>query len=257
MNITIFKFLIMNSIGIFLFFIPITLMNESTIPLSHIVNFLKRSCPELTELYAFIIIFAGGCYPFLMNTWKKNIITRIFSILKVIGILIAFTAYFKLGPDFLLSKDMAPFLFNSLVISVGLIVPVGAILLSFLIDYGLLEFFGVLMQPIMNKIFRTPGKSAIDALASFVGSYSVGLMITDKVYQDGYYNSREASIIATGFSTVSVTFMIIVAKTVGIVDEWNLFFWPTIIITFVITAITVRIYPLNKIEDKYYNRFKT
>ena len=256
MNINIFKFLIMNSIGIFLFFIPITLMNESTIPLSHIVNFLKRSCPELTELYAFIIIFAGGCYPFLMKTWKKNIITRIFSILKVIGILIAFTAYFKLGPDFLLSKDMAPFLFNSLVISVGLIVPVGAILLSFLIDYGLLEFFGVLMQPIMNKIFRTPGKSAVDALASFVGSYSVGLMITDKVYQDGYYNSREASIIATGFSTVSVTFMIIVAKTVGIIDEWNLFFWPTIIITFAITAITVRIYPLNRIDDKYYNNFK-
>ena len=253
---TVIKFFIMNTIGIILFFIPVTIMNESTIPLAHIVNALKETFPKFAEFYAFLIIVAGGCYPFIIRTWRKNKITCAFSILKIVGIFIAFSAYFKIGPTFLLSKDMAPFLFNTLVISVGLIVPVGAILLSFLIDYGLLEFFGVLMQPIMRKLFRTPGKSAIDALASFVGSYSVGLMITDKVYQEGYYTSREASIIATGFSTVSVTFMIIVAKTVGIADDWNSFFWPTIIITFLITAITVRIYPLKKIEDKFYKDSK-
>lgn len=51
----------------------------------------------------------------------------------------------------------------------SILIPVGAIALSLLVGYGLLEFIGVLMQPIMRKVFNTPGESAIDAVASFVG----------------------------------------------------------------------------------------
>ena len=69
------------------------------------------------------------------------------------------------------------------------------------------------MKPVMRPIWKTPGRSAVDAVASFVGSYSVGLLITNRVYKEGFYSEKEASIIATGFSTVSATFMIVVAKT--------------------------------------------
>lgn len=48
---------------------------------------------------------------------------------------------------------------------------------------------------------------------------------------------REAVIIATGFSTVSAAFMIIVAKTLGLMAQWNFYFWSTLVITFIITAI--------------------
>ena len=108
------------------------------------------------------------------------------------------------------------------------------------------------MQPIMRPIWRTPGRSAIDAVASFVGSYSLGLLITNRVYKEGKYTAREAAIIATGFSTVSATFMVIVAKTLGLMDMWNLYFWVTLIVTFIVTAITTRIWPLNRIKDDYY-----
>jgi nucleoside recognition membrane protein YjiH len=102
----------------------------------------------------------------------------------------------------------------------------------------------------MNPVWKTPGRSAIDAVASFVGSYSIGLLITNKVYKEGKYSAKEASIIATGFSTVSATFMIIVAKTLGLMDRWNFYFWSTLFITFLVTAITVRLFPLkNKSED--------
>ena len=76
----------------------------------------------------------------------------------------------------------------------------------------------------MKPLFKTPGKSAIDAVASFVGSYSIGLLITNRVYNSGHYSAKEAAIIATGFSTVSATFMVIVAKTLNLMDIWNLFF---------------------------------
>jgi len=116
----------------------------------------------------------------------------------------------------------------------------------------LMEFIGVFMEPIMRPVWKTPGRSAIDAVASFVGSYSLALLITDKVYQEGKYTGKEAAIIATGFSTVSATFMIVVARTLGLMDMWLLYFWLTLIVTFVVTAITARLYPLSKKPDTYY-----
>lgn len=135
-------------------------------------------------------------------------------------------------------------------LSVGLIVPIGALALAFLIGYGLLEFTGVLVQPVMRPIWRTPGWSAIDAVASFVGSYSLALLITDRVFREGKYTVREAAIIATGFSTVSATFMIIVAKTLGLMDIWNFYFWTTLVVTFIVSAITARIWPLSGLRTR-------
>jgi nucleoside recognition membrane protein YjiH len=247
--IVITKLGIYSLVGILFFFVPVKINQTSTILLDHIVSFLRGNYPESTALYAALIILLGGIFPFYKGTWRRSNTQTIFSLLKLGGIIIGLMAYFSVGPDFLFEKDMLPFLFNKLVIPVGLIVPIGAIFLAFLISYGLLELIGVLAQPIMRPLFKTPGKSAIDALASFVGSYSIGLLITNRVYKSGQYSAKEAAIIATGFSTVSVTFMVIVAKTLGLMDIWNLFFWSTLAITFVVTAITVRLPPLSKMDD--------
>lgn len=34
-------------------------------------------------------------------------------------------------------------------------------------------------------------------------------------------------------------------------DRWNLYFWSTLLITFIVTAVTVRMYPLNRFPDEY------
>ncbi len=246
-----FKFVVYSLVGIFMFFVPITIGGKSTIPLDHLVTGIKTVIPGVVPVYALIVIIMGGIYPFYKKTWNKDAVTTVFSVLKLIGIVVAFMAYFKIGPAFLFEADMVPFLFDKLVIPVGMIVPIGAAFLSFLVGYGLLEFIGVLMQPVMKPIWKTPGRSAIDAVASFVGSYSIGLLITNRVFKEGKYTIKEAAIIATGFSTVSATFMIIVAKTLELMDYWNPFFWSTLVITFLVTAITVRIKPLSSKEDRY------
>jgi nucleoside recognition membrane protein YjiH len=135
---------------------------------------------------------------------------------------------------------------------VGLLVPIGSVFLALLVGYGLLEFIGIFMQPVMRPIWKTPGRSAIDAVASFVGSYSIGLLITNRVFKEGKYSIKEAAIIATGFSTVSATFMIVVAKTLNLMEMWNAYFWVTFVVTFIVTAITTRIWPLSKMSDDYY-----
>jgi len=246
------KFILLSAFGIFMFFIPITIGEKSTIPLDHVVSFIKGISPVLGKYYALIVIILGAVYPFYNKSWNKDKVTMFFSVAKVVGMVVAFMAIFNVGPAWMFEKDMVPFLYDKLVISVGMIVPVGAVFLAFLVGYGLLEFIGVIMQPVMKPIWKTPGRSAIDAVASFVGSYSIGLLITNRVYKEGKYSAKEAAIIATGFSTVSATFMIIVAKTLGLMDMWNFYFWSTLVITFVITALTVRIFPLSKKSDKNY-----
>jgi nucleoside recognition membrane protein YjiH len=183
---------------------------------------------------------------------EPGAVDKVFSGFKVIGLLVGIMLVFDFGPGWLFEPDMGPFLFDNLVVPVGLLVPIGAVFLALLVGYGLLEYVGVLVQPVMRPIWKTPGRSAIDAVASFVGSYSLGLLITNRVYKEGKYSAREAAIIATGFSTVSATFMVVVATTLDLMGSWNAYFWTTLLVTFLVTAVTVRIWPLSSISGSYF-----
>jgi nucleoside recognition membrane protein YjiH len=246
------KFFIFSAIGIFVFFVPVTLNGKSSIMLDHFVSYIQLAVPSVLPYYALLVILLGAVYPFVTKSWNKDIVTTVFSILKIFGLVTATMLVFNFGPKWFFDPNMAPFLFNKLVISVGLLVPIGSVFLALLVGYGLLEFIGIFMQPVMKPIWKTPGRSAIDAVASFVGSYSIGLLITNRVFKEGKYSIKEAAIIATGFSTVSATFMIVVAKTLNLMEVWNAYFWVTFVVTFIVTAITVRIWPLNKMSDSYY-----
>lgn len=248
----IWKFFVYSFIGGFIFFVPVTMGDKKSIIIDHIVTYIQLHAGPVLPYYALVIIAAGAVYPFASGRWKQSTVNLIFSIFKLIGLVVGMMLVFNIGPAWLFDPNMGPFLFNKLVIPVGLLVPIGAVFLALLVGYGLLEFIGVLTRPIMRPIWKTPGRSAIDAVASFVGSYSVGLLITNRIYKEGKYTAKEASIIATGFSTVSATFMVIVAKTLGLMEMWNTYFWLTFFVTFLVTAITVRIWPLAKIKDEYY-----
>lgn len=217
------RFILFAAFGIFMFFVPITINEKSTIPIDHIVGWIK-SIPYYAPIYAGIIVTLGALLPFIRKTWNRSLSAIIFSLLKLLGIPFILMAITNRGPAFLMEKDVIPFIYNSIVVTVTTIVPIGSIFLAFLVNYGLMEFIGIFMQPVMKPLWKTPGRSAIDAVASFVGSYSLALLITDKVYQDGKYSAKEAAIIATGFSTVSATFMIVVARTLDIMDYWLLYF---------------------------------
>lgn len=238
------KLVLFSFIGIFFFFVPVTIAGKSTILLDHAATAVSTQLRPVAVVFVCVLIAYGAIAPFVRGTWNKNVTEMIFSVLRVLGLVLAGMYLAGIGPDILFAPDMLPFLFDKLVLSVGLIVPIGALALAFLIGYGLLEFTGVIVQPVMRPIWRTPGWSAIDAVASFVGSYSLALLITDRVFREGKYTVREAVIIATGFSTVSATFMIIVAKTLDLMGSWNLYFWTTFVVTFAVSAIMARLWPI-------------
>jgi nucleoside recognition membrane protein YjiH len=253
-NTGLYKFLGYSLFGVFMFFCPITVGGRSTIPVDHIISFITGNWLEGAKIYILIVMYCGAVLPFLRKTWNKDAMTVFFSAAKVCGALIGTILYFKLLPDlkWLWRPDFGPFLFDRLAMPVGLVIPIGSVFLAFLANFGLMEFTGVLMTPVMRPMFRTPGRSAIDAVASFVGSYSIALIITNNMYRQGKYSAREAAIIATGFSTVSATFLLVVARTLNLMDHWTLYFWVSLVVTFIVTAITAYIWPLCSYPNTYF-----
>lgn len=242
-----------SGIGLFSFFVPITINAKTTILFDHCASYLASSFRSASIAFVVLLILYGSLIPFINGSWKTSYLNLTFSVFKIMGLVLACMYFFNIGPSVFFAPDVLPFLFEKLALTVGLIVPLGAVALSFLIGFGLLEFIGVLLEPIMRPLLRTPGYSAVDAVASFVGSYSIGLLITNRIFMQGRYTVREAVIIATGFSTVSTAFMVIVAKTLSLIPFWNFYFWSTLFITFTITSISAYIYPIANLPE---TRFK-
>lgn len=246
------RFFLYSGLGIFAFFVPFPVGDTNTILLDHIVGWLKVGLGDAAKYVVWLIILAGAVVPFYTGTWRKSVARRVFAFLYIFAAIIATMLVFNFGPSVVFREELGPFLMNKLVIPVGLLIPVGAPFLGLLVGFGLMEFIGVFVQPIMRPLFKTPGRSAVDAVASFVGSYSLGLLVTDRVYKAGGYTSKEASIIAAGFSTASATFMVVIAKALGLMSVWGLYFGATLIVTFIVTAIMVRVPPISSIPDEYY-----
>lgn len=247
------KFFVYSFIGIVIFFVPININNNSSILLDHFVTWLSGTSPILIKTFIMVIFIVGAISPFIKGTWKHSTVEIIFTLFKILGVFIGFLLIFNIGPSWLLSEQTGAYVFNYLVIPVGVTVPVGGAVLALLVGYGLLEFVGVYAQKVMYPIWKTPGRSAVNALASFVASFAVGLLITNKEYKEGKFTKKQSVIIATGFSTVTVAFMIVIAKTLGLMNIWNLYFWSTLFVTAAVTACTVRIWPINKINNTYYD----
>ncbi|MEQ3346512.1 YjiH family protein [Peptoniphilus senegalensis] len=238
--------------GIFMFFVPVTIGGAKSIPIDHITTLVKK-LPNYNLIFGVFMVLAGIAYAIKTKSWQKSKLHSVFFAIKLVALVFVFMFVTNKGPARIFDGDMLPLIWNGIMVSVATIVPIGSVFLAFLTGFGLMEFIGVFMEPVMKPVFKTPGRSAVDAVASFVGSYSLALLITNRVYLEDTYTKKEAAIIATGFSTVSATFMIIVAKTLGLLDYWLAYFWITLFVTFIVTAITARIFPLNKKPQEYYS----
>ena len=238
--------------GIFMFFVPVTIAGAKSIPIDHITTLVKK-LPNYNLVFGVFMVLAGIAYAIKTKSWQKSKLHSVFFAIKLVALVFVFMYLTHKGPARIFDKDMLPLIWNGIMVSVATIVPIGSVFLAFLTGFGLMEFIGVFMEPVMRPVFKTPGRSAVDAVASFVGSYSLALLITNRVYLEDTYTKKEAAIIATGFSTVSATFMIIVAKTLDLLDYWLAYFWITLFVTFIVTAITARIFPLNKKSQEYYS----
>ena len=165
-------------------------------------------------------------------------------LIRVFGALIGFFYFFGFGPEILRSEMIGQGVLVEIGVNVITVYVTACILLPLLTDYGFMEFMGTLARPAFRKAFRLPGRSAIDALASFVGAASIGLLITVGQYERGQYTSRQAATIAANFSVVSIPYCLVVATTAGISHLFIPWYGTVIVACLLIALITARLPPL-------------
>jgi nucleoside recognition membrane protein YjiH len=146
------------------------------------------------------------------------------------------------GPAFITSQATGALVLNDLLPVLLSVFVFAGLLLPLLLNFGLLEFVGTLMTKIMRPVFRLPGRSAVDCIASWIGDGSVGILLTSKQYEAGFYTAREAAVIGTTFSAVSVTFCIVVLGQVRL-EHMFLPFYATICSAGLVAAIVLPYLP--------------
>ena len=259
------KFIIPSIIGVLLFMIPIKYEGDVTIPIAifsgMLVNFLGEYLVYIITgtmaISAILSLIATIVKPkFITN---NKILSSLFTttplwlVSRVLGGIFGFLAAFQIGPQMIISGDTGAFVLNDLLTVLFSIFLFAGLFLPLLLNFGLLEFFGSLLTKIMRPVFKLPGRSSIDCITSWLGDGTLGIMLTNKQYEDGFYTEREAATISTTFSAVSITFSLVVINTVGL---GNIFvpFYLTVTFAGIVAAVIVpRIYPLSKKKDTYYN----
>lgn len=262
------KFLIPSLIGILLFMTPITLGGEVTIPVAFfsknvqtlLEGFLPLIMTILIAVSSFITMITKIFKPkFIINNgYLKNLfdVTPVWFVTRVIGMVIVLATFFKMGSEAIYSDNTGSLLLYNLLPILFAVFLFAGLLLPLILDFGLLEFFGSILTKIMRPVFNLPGRSSVDCIASWLGDGTIGVLLTSKQYEDGYYSSREAAIIGTSFSAVSITFSLVVIAQVGLGHMFVPFY---LIVTFsgLIAAFVVpRIPPLSRKPDSYYNNKK-
>lgn len=84
-----------------------------------------------------------------------------------------------------------------------------------------------------------------------VGSCSVAVVITTKVNDQGYYSDREASIITTAFSVISIAYIYVMADFVGLPNMYFQIMAAVYAVTFILALIMPRIWPLSSMPDTF------
>lgn len=257
-------FLIPSLIGIVLFMIPVGFPGGWKVPIAKFADLLAGALePIIPELMMILIsVSALGSLAFLFvkrDTRRPSFVVNLFKVTpfwtatRVVGAIFSIMVVFKLGPEAVWNEDTGGLLLapDGLVSFLFSIFFFAGLLLPLLLNFGLLEFFGTLMVKVMRPLFNLPGRSSIDALASWIGDGTIGVLLTSKQYEEGHYTQREAAIIATTFSVVSITFSLVIIQTVGL-DDYFLPFYGTVILTGIILALIMpRIYPLRSIKNSY------
>lgn len=262
-DIRFYKFFIPSLIGAILFVVPINQNGNLTIPIAVAANKLLDLMGDHTLTIIWLLISISAIITLLhrilgLSVLKKNRkMDDLFSVkgfwfwIRMVGFLFANMIYFGIGPEFIIGDLTGGLVINDLIPILVCVFLLAGVLLALLLNYGLLDFCGALLIKLMRPIFNLPGRSALDCVASWLGDGSIGVLLTSKQYEEGFYSKREATVIATTFSAVSITFSLVVISQVGL-EHMFLPFYLVVTVAGIVAAIIVpKLPPLSRIPETY------
>ncbi len=258
------KFLIPSILGVLFLMVPFKYEGDTTIVVALLASLLQKllgdSLPYIITGFIAVTTVLTIMYRLFKpdfiedNDFLKNVydVSLVWLVVRIVGLVFAIMALFKVGPEFIWNEDTGSLILFDLLKGLFSIFLFGGLLLPFLTDFGLLEFVGVLLTPVMRPFFKLPGRSSIDCVASWVGDGTVGVTLTNNQYTQGYYTAREAAVISTTFSAVSITFCLVILKQVNLAHMFGPYYLTIILVGLVAAIIMPRIPPLSSKPDTYY-----
>ncbi|WP_025730113.1 YjiH family protein [Atopobacter phocae] len=257
------RFIIMSILGIFLFLVPLPYRNTFTIPISILIDLLKQKIQYYLLIPSVILMFINVVMSILyyfkdISMIKNNKILEeifdknlIYLLSRIIGFIITAMYTLKFGPSWLLSKEIAGTMVE-LAISLVPILCVISLAMPLLTEFGIMEFVGTLVSKYIRFLFKVPGRAAVDLITSWLGASNAAVLLTKHQYDNGYYTGKEAAIIMTNFSLVSLPFCYVVADLIGVSDYFFSFYLIVTVTGVILAIIMPRIYPLSNISNTYY-----
>lgn len=262
-------FLIPSALGVVLFMIPVKVGSKWTIGIKILSDaiggllgsFLPTLCGLILTVSALGALW-GLSKPKALTTNEvlrdAFVVGPVWVVLRLLGCLFCWLCLLG-GAAGAESGDLVAVITHkdtgmmALELIVGLAVTflAASFLLPLLLDFGLLEFVGALLTRVMRPLFKVPGRAAVDCTTSWIGDGTLGVMLTCNQYEEGYYNAKEASIIATTFSAVSITFSLVVLTEVGLTHMFGAFYLLVCLVGVVCAIICPRLPPLRGKPETY------
>lgn len=257
------KFIIPSLIGVLFFLVPVVVDEKVTIGMGVISDFFKLMLKDYLPEITVTLLSVSAVVSLLFSCFSRSkadtpsALEAIFKVslpwlaLRVLGAVFVICTWQELGPEWIWNRNTGGVVLYDLAPALITFFFFAGLLLPLLVDFGLMEFVGSLVRNIFRKIFRLPGRSSIDAVASWVGSGTVGVLITTQQYEGGFYSKRESAVIATNFSIASIAFSLVIVSFIGI-DHLFIESYASVIIAGLIAAvITPRLPPLSWKKDEY------
>ena len=242
---------------------PIDYNDAITIPVAILAQLLQVGIGEQMTLLISVIIALSAITSLVTVVIKPTFITQnaylkeLFQVspfwlaIRIIGAILALATFTEAGPAMFRDGATGGLVLNDLLPVLLCVFIFAGLLLPLLLNFGLLELMGTLLTVIMRPIFKLPGRSAIDCLASWLGDGSVGILLTSKQYQEKFYTQREAAVIGTTFSAVSITFSLVVIAQVELEAYFLPFYLTVCLAGFVCAVIIPRLPPLRWKKDVF------
>lgn len=262
---TVLTFLIPSLLGLFLFMTPVGYGDSYTIPIAVVAKIIQSEFKHIALPMIAFIVMGMGVITLLIKLIKPKVIIShhflnelfnpnwFWTAIRLLGSIFIAMNFFEFGPEVLRTPDTGGLVFHDLLPVLFSVFLIAGLLLPLLLNFGLLEIAGALLTKIMRPLFKLPGRSAIGCITSWLGDGSVGILMTAKQYENNTFTQREAAVIATTFSAVSITFCLVVIEQVGL-GAYFLPFYLTVCAAGVAAALIVpKLPPLSRKKDIFIN----
>ncbi|NVD08865.1 YjiH family protein [Vibrio sp. JPW-9-11-11] len=260
---TFWMFLIPSLIGLFLFMAPISYQGDITIPVAVLAKSIQALFGDflvniITAVIAFMAVASALCRIKTPAFISKNAFLNglfnpspLWLAVRLIGGAAVIMTFYQLGPKAIWEENTGGLVLEGLLPTLFSVFIFAGLLLPLLLNFGLLELFGTLLSKVMRPLFNLPGRSAIDCMASWLGDGSVGILLTSKQYEEKFYTQREAAVVGTTFSAVSITFSLVVIAQVELEHLFLPFYGAICLAGFVAAIIIPRLPPLSLKRDTF------